>query len=819
MFGIGMNFRLRRLREMGLPLIITTALTAFLVFNIGKIAGQLAGLGKVESIFLAGMLLSSSSAVIGKVLSELNVGHQRHGQLALGITLLEDIVAVVMITFLSSYVTIGGQPADAEGGLFGTVGVLLSFVLLLVVGGLLLVPKLIDSFHRTRLPELETLLVMGLVFSISLLAVKAGYSLALGAFLLGAIVAETPQASALTRSLEGMRDVFSTVFFVAVGMTIDLSVVPESFGFILMLTVICLIGRPLAAAIALVVVCEDGKTALRTGLSVTPMGEFGFIIASLGIAGGILGPQFQVMAVGAALATALLTPLLVRHSDWIANKILKLTPQWLEEGLAVYRKIWQTAGQRRDGNLLWKLGRKRVIQIGVEITFVTAVLLFSVPVLNALEGRVPDNYSAWAHELLAVYWIVVGLLCAAPLLAIWRNCSALILIVVDSVSNSRPVMQRINPVIISLLRTIVAIVLILWFWNFIPFEIAGIWVIVAVALLLVAMLVLGRRKLIYWHSQMEFTLQAAFEEETGRSAFANESLKRAREQLNLVIGEVLLPDNFLHAGRSIQDLNLRRKTATTVVGIERQGYPIHNPGPQAHLFPGDRLFLLGTQESILNAEQILKEEGTVPERDASLADLSLETVELQSDNFLTRGLSLEQMNLTRIHGIQVVGAVRDGKKNNPPRWAIYPRGGRYSDVDGQTQPNEAFPEAMLRRRGLATHQKALLSARTAAALFFCFIATGITAAAFICCTAGFSFNDFATTAAIRAVGVSTAAAITAGKGKRNQGKSQNNRKEDFFHTPYPIVQLLRIASVFFASIWDSCAVHTAVGYKISMASP
>lgn len=676
MFGIGLNFRLRRLREMGLPLVLTTALTAFLVFNLGKIGGQLAGLGKVESIFFAGMLLSSSSAVIGKVLSELNIGHQRHGQLALGITLLEDIVAVVMLTFLSSYVTLGGQPQDTgTEGLLGTIGVLVAFVLLLVIGGLLLVPRLINLFHRTQLPELQTLLVVGLLFGISLLAVKAGYSLALGAFLLGAIVAETAQAGSLTRSLEGMRDVFSTVFFVAVGMTIDVAVFPESIHLIALLTLICIIGRPIAAAIALVIVCEDGKTALRAGLSVTPMGEFGFIIASLGIAGGILGAEFQVMAVGGALATALLAPVLVKNSDWLAERLLRLTPQWLAEGLAVYRKIWHTAAQRRDSNLLWKLSKKRVIQIVVEVTFVTAVLLFSVPVLNAIEARIPAEYGDWVGEILVVYWIAVGVLCAAPLLAIWRNNSALILIVVDVVSNSRPVLQRVQPLVIFLLRVFAVIVLILWFWNFIPFEIAGLWVIAAVALLVVALLIWGRRKLIYWHSQMEYTLQTAFEEENGAHTFDNTALLAAKEQLDLVIGEVLLPDNFAYAGRSIQDLNLRGKTGTTVVGIERQGYPIHNPGPQAHLFPGDLLFLLGTDSAIQSATKLLKEEGSLPEKEASLADLSLEAFDLRSDSFLTQGHDLQHLNLTRIHGIQVVGAVRDGKKITHPGGHFVPRVG------------------------------------------------------------------------------------------------------------------------------------------------
>jgi CPA2 family monovalent cation:H+ antiporter-2 len=201
-FSIGLRLSLRKLRRLGLALLIATLIGAVIVFNLSRLVGTMLGFSLTESFFLASMLMVSSSAVISKVLAEAGVTHEKVGQLATGITVLEDVVAVVMSTLLSSFVQVG-RPGAARLG--ETLGLLGAFVVLAGVGGLLIVPWILRKLSISAAEELQTLVVAGLLLTMAVLSQRAGYSLALGAFLVGAIVAETPHRTQVDRVFEGLR--------------------------------------------------------------------------------------------------------------------------------------------------------------------------------------------------------------------------------------------------------------------------------------------------------------------------------------------------------------------------------------------------------------------------------------------------------------------------------------------------------------------------------------------------------------------------------------------------------------------------------------
>jgi CPA2 family monovalent cation:H+ antiporter-2 len=229
MFAIGLRLSLRKLRRMGLTLLIATFIGAIGVYYFTRLLGAALGWGTMESLFLAAMLMVSSSAIISKVLHETGGTHERSGQLAMGITVLEDVVAVVMFTLLSSIVQLGGA---SEANVGQTLGLLGAFVVVALIGGLLLFPWLLKRMSISADEELQTLGIAALLFGMAIIAHHAGYSLALGAFLLGTIVAETPHRHQVERTFEGMRDVFSAVFFVAIGMQINVVQLFDSAGLI-----------------------------------------------------------------------------------------------------------------------------------------------------------------------------------------------------------------------------------------------------------------------------------------------------------------------------------------------------------------------------------------------------------------------------------------------------------------------------------------------------------------------------------------------------------------------------------------------------------
>ncbi len=256
MFSIGLDLSIGKLRRMGIGIVLAVALGAILVFNSVRLICPLLGVGSSESLFVAGMLVASSSAMIGKILPETGLIHQRAGNLAMSITVLEDLVAVVALTFISS---VGQMHKGTEANMGRILGVLLVFVTVVTVVGLLLLPRSLQRLNRAG-TDLLTITVAGLVLGIAVIAVKTGYSLALGAFLLGAIVAETPQRPTVERAMQGMRDVFIAVFFVSIGMLLNPALLVKNWVLILSLGIVTILVRTFAVS---AIVAGDGNRRSR----------------------------------------------------------------------------------------------------------------------------------------------------------------------------------------------------------------------------------------------------------------------------------------------------------------------------------------------------------------------------------------------------------------------------------------------------------------------------------------------------------------------------------------------------------------------------
>ncbi|HEX9781327.1 MAG TPA: cation:proton antiporter [Opitutaceae bacterium] len=661
MFGIGLGFSLRRLRQLGMPLMAAMVLTAFLVFHLGRFGGEAIGLERAGSVFFAGMLVVSSSAVIGKILGEAGRTHEKSSQLALGVTLSEDIVAIVMLTLLGSYVQFGGETAD-QTDVFPTLALFGGFVLVLVILGLLLIPWSLARLSREASTELETIFIAGLLFGLSLMVVKAGYSLALGAFLLGAIIAETPQRARVERAFSGLKDLFGAIFFVAIGMSIDVALLPAAWLPILVATVIALLGRSIAASGALVLLGYETRTAISAGLILTPIGEFSFIIAQMGIGGGVLPPEYLSAAVGASLLTTIISPILIRNNITLADRIASRNVPGVSRALALHRRVLDAMHRRREASILWRLTRKRFIQIGLEMALISAALVFARPAIAwVVKEAGPEILPDVATGV--VCWSVLGLLLLAPLVAIWRNAQALSLIFADSISGLGPTFERMRPVVTSALQTAAGIGLVLWIWNFIPFA-AGPWIIGGVIVFLVIMAAILWRRLVRWHSEMEISLEAKFGpgDGSGRKGY---SWMDAYTPWGLRIGEITLPDRFAYAARSLREIDIRSRFGCSIIGIERQSFTISNPGPDAHLFPGDHLLIMGTEEQFdaVRAD-MLSADGAPPED--TFRELSLELVQIPA-NCPSTGHTLAELNWRYLFDVQMVGHQRSGKRTLTPR--------------------------------------------------------------------------------------------------------------------------------------------------------
>jgi CPA2 family monovalent cation:H+ antiporter-2 len=654
MFSIGMKLSLRKLRRLGPALVVATAVGAVVMYIFARALGAALGWPPTQTLFLAAMMMVSSSAIISKVLADIGGTHEKTSQTAMGVSVLEDVVAIVMLAILNSFVA---THAGQAGGMGDTLGMLGAFVTLAGVAGLLAVPWLLRKLSVTASEELMTIVTAGLLFMLAVLAERAGFSLALGAFILGAIVAETPHRTQVDRTFEGMRDIFSAVFFVAIGMLIDLKSAAHLWWLVLVIAGFAIVGRTFAVATGMMVTGASTRDAFTVGASVTPLGEFSFIIVQLGVLAGVMTTNFQAVAVGVVLITALSAPVLTRRAAAIGEWMEARQPKWLENWLEYYRSWLERMQARQKRNMLWQLSRKRVIQVAVEVLVVTGLLVFAESLLQALLPFIPGE-KLFPQAPRVLFWCALVLVVVAPLVAIWRNVSVLAMLLAEVSTSGRPNAGKLAPMVETGVKVVAGIVMFIWLSAVAPVEVMGRWVPLLVVGLSVGVVIFARQKLIYWHSVLEGELQERIVQNDEKFTGTTAPWLAQHSEWQLGLQECVLPDQADVRGRTLGELGLRAKFGVVVAGIERQGVMVGNPSPDTALYPRDKILLLGDAKQTTAGKHFLSGvTGSAPS--SHFDEVRMETFELPPDSRLA-GRTLAELAPTKHCGVQVAGINRGG---------------------------------------------------------------------------------------------------------------------------------------------------------------
>lgn len=667
-FSIGQGIKLQRLRKVGIPLVLATVLIAALVLIGCRVLGTALDWPSTQSLVLAGMLMVSSTAVLGKSLREANALHTRFGQTALTVTALDDMVAVVTLTVLSSLVEVGQTDAAV---VFGTVLRLKAVIVTLVVGALLLVPPLLKRLSHGVAPEIRSLTIVGLLLAMALVSAKAGFSPALGAFLLGAIVSSTGRGEQVDQVLGGLSDVFAPVFFVAIGMLFDFKLVVDVWPLVVGIFLVAVLWRTLAATGALLLVGQPMRDAARAALCLTPIGEFSLIIALTGVQGKLVPEWFYALGIGVCLLTSLATPLLIRRSGGFGVWMERRQPRFLAEGIGFYHEWFERLKHRGAGSLTWKLLAPRVVQIALLILFCSGLLFFAQP-LYQMTGKWLDTDWGTAGRLAVAWSIGFGMVLLAPLIALWRNVDAVAMICAESATQGHARRAVLRPLFARSLKGAAAFGLLLWFSALIPYGLFPWWGWVMLVVVFVLMTSLFWRRLIRLHSRFEIELRRQLADSPftdGRPVLAGWSGADNRWGLNLA--ECVLPEISQAVGKSIATLPLRPQFACTIVSIERQGITISNPAAEIMLFPHDKVLLLGQDENLRQAENWLCSAAPPdahPVDAPTLADLGLEQLTVPATSRCV-GKSLGELALNTRFGVQIVAIERDQRPIlNPNRF-------------------------------------------------------------------------------------------------------------------------------------------------------
>ena len=645
MFSIGLELSLAKLRRMGLGLMLAVGLGALFVFTVARAICPLLGVGPAETPFVASMLLASSSAIIAKVLSESGLAHQRAGTLAISITVLEDTVAVVVLTLLSSAARMQRTP---NAGVGNTLGVLLIFVTIVIVVGLLSLPRILRWLNSAG-TDLMMIGVAGLVLGIAVLAVKIGSSLALGAFLLGAIIAETPQRPTVERAMVGMRDLFVAVFFVSIGMLLDPALLLKHWVLAVTFGIVTILIRAGAVTSALIITGTEDREAVRTGLMATPVCEFAFIIAQVGISSRVLTEDYYPVAFGIALSGALISPLLIKKSARLSHTIVRWEPRPLRRLLLLYQKFLTSVGELQQRSEVILLARERFPMLVISVVIPSAILVFA-PLLH--QQWAPLFSKPLGHWSDSVFWVLVGIAITSPLLGLWHRLANFLASLMDLALGS----ESKRGVLEVALEATAACLLILWVWLLKPTRVPLSFFYAIGVTALIYFIVFGR-KLRRVHQQFDVRLAEAILSSEERREKGREDWLKEHQEWELTLSDIRVPDSEAWFGKTLGDLALRSQFGCAVVGVERQGYPVPSPGPDTELYPNDELLVLGKPNQIQRVRAFFNSGQAKTEQADLLEEIRLESIQVPERSRLNNA-ALAELEIPRNTGVQIVGLAR-----------------------------------------------------------------------------------------------------------------------------------------------------------------
>ncbi|MBK5480164.1 cation:proton antiporter [Pseudomonas sp. TH21] len=460
MFCLGLEFSLRKLFKVGATAFIAAFLEIILMIWIGYEIGRWFDWNTMDSLFLGAILAISSTTIIVKALNDLKMKNQRFAQLIFGVLIVEDILGIGIIALLSS-IAVSGTVSSGE--VFSTVGKLSLFMIVALVIGILLVPRLLAYVAKFESNEMLLITVLGLCFGFCLLAVKLEYSMVLGAFLIGAIMAESRQLIKIERLIEPVRDMFSAIFFVAIGLMIDPQILLQYAWPIAVITVAVVLGKMLSCGLGAFIAGNDGRTSLRVGMGLSQIGEFSFIIAALGMTLQVTSDFLYPVAVAVSAITTLLTPYLIRGADPLSLKIAAVMPKRLSRVFGLYGEWLRSIQPQGEGAMLASMIRKIILQVGVNLALVVAIFFagsyFAARIGGYLEGWISDP--SWQKALI---WGGALLLSLPFLIAAYRKLKALSMLLAEM--SVKPEMagrhtQRVRRVIAELIPLLSLLVIFL----------------------------------------------------------------------------------------------------------------------------------------------------------------------------------------------------------------------------------------------------------------------------------------------------------------------------------------------------------------------
>ena len=577
MFGLGLEFNLHKLAQVGGTAIITALTEVGGMLLIGFGIGQLLGWGIMDSVFLGGMLSMSSTTIIIKAFDELGVRNQGFAQLVFGTLVIEDIAGIFMMIILS---TLSVSQSISGGALAMKLALLVLYLALWLILGIYLLPTLMNK--ATPLMNDETLLVssLGICFGMVLLANALGFSSALGAFMAGSLLAGTVHAERVEHLTSGVKDLFGSVFFLSVGMMLDPAMIVKYIVPILIITLVTLVGKLIFSSLGVLLSGQTLKNAVHCGCSLAQIGEFAFIIASLGLSLGVIADYIYPIIVSVSIITTLTTPSFIKGSDKLYEWLEKVLPSKLTEKLARYTDEEQSS-KEKNGDWSAYLGRY------VKVTAFYGVVMLGIALIGSLVqlpllGKL--GLEPWLAKLICLAVVYLGMsIFIRPMLDM--KSPQFTTLWVKNRNFRLPLMA------LTAIRVLIIVII-----AFIPANtvsgVAGLWLL---PLILAAVLLIYRSG---WFASAYLSVEARFLANFNERQLQRLDSDDAVEWLDQRLH--VLSFQYEQHGGTLKELGWGKRFGVNVIKIVRGKRHINIPSGDAALHSGDTVYILGEPAELRN---------------------------------------------------------------------------------------------------------------------------------------------------------------------------------------------------------------------------
>jgi CPA2 family monovalent cation:H+ antiporter-2 len=608
MFTIGLDFRLGRLLRAGSTAGLAAVVEIGLMLTLGYTAGQVSGWSPLASLFLGGAVAVSSTMILAKVLEDHPVATGLRDTV-FTLTLFEDLAAMLIIALL----TAAASGEGLSGAAFFTVAGKLVLVLALFLGiGLAVVPRAARAVIRLRKPETMLVSMVGFAFGLSFLAAAAGFSVALGAFLAGLLVAESGAGRLVVEEVRPLRDVFAAIFFVATGMQLDVSFLAGSWPLALGVLAVVLVGKPFAVTLGVVLSGRSLRNAIQAGLSIAQIGEFSFILAGVGTSLGIVPPAFLTAAVTVAVVTAFVAAPLARRADAVAQWVDARLPHRVQMVVSLYGSWVEALRGAPPSRSPWRSVRRSARWLAVDALAAAGLIITG----SVAREQIAALLRARGASIALASWLIalLTLALAAPflfgILRVTRTMGGeLAEIAIPSPAAGRVDNGRSPRRVLGLVVQIAGVLatagpLVVITQPFLP-PLSGLLVLAAV-LLLLGVIFWRRTADLFGHFRAGAELVVAM---LAKQSHAEDPKIDLVRKLLPGLGDfepVRVGDTSGCAGRSLGELNLRGRTGATVVALLRGEEQVAFPEAHERLSAGDLVALTGSHDAIEAATTILK---------------------------------------------------------------------------------------------------------------------------------------------------------------------------------------------------------------------